>query len=103
MFPTAGVPLAVYLDPFEPVGNHISTTCATAHSPVFPAEGATKILVQAITQNIRYTLDGTTPTAAIGFQIVAGDPPVIIRVGPNCYPQFFQEAAGAVLQYQLGK
>jgi hypothetical protein len=57
-------------------------------------------MVQALTQSIRYTIDGTTPTAAIGFQLAAGDPAVVISMGKGVLPQFFPAAGGAILQYQ---
>src|SRR3990172_5934045 len=58
---------------FNPKGAHGRETSLTAaFAPVVPA-GATMCVVQALAQNVRFTLDGTTPTAAVGFQIAAGD------------------------------
>lgn len=84
------------------VGTHYAETMGAAvFSPVVPAGGARWLMVQAITQNARYTLSlGQAPTAAIGFQLAAAAAPIIIDMGTNVTPQFIREAAGAVLQYQ---
>ena len=54
-------------------------------------------------QNVRYTLDGTTPTASKGFLLKAGDPPVIIPITSGMLVKVIEEAASADLQYQWGK
>lgn len=83
--------------------NHgVETLGATVFSPVVPAGGARGIIVQAITQNVRYTLsNGQAPTATIGFQLKAADPPVFIPLYGGVTPQFIREQAGAILQYQF--
>lgn len=63
-------------------------------------EGASGLLVQALTQNIRYTLSNTTPTASVGFQLKAGDPPVRIDLEEGMSIRFIEETSGAVLQRQ---
>ena len=81
------------------VGSHSSgASIATATTLTKPA-GAHAILIQALTQNVRFTLDATAPTASVGFQILAGNAPVIIPV-PGASIQVIQEAATASLQYQ---
>lgn len=99
----AGGPASkVALVPIAPVNTHGSETLGgTKFSPVLPESPVRHLLVQALAQNIRYTLDGATdPTAAIGFQLVASDPSISIPMGPGVTPQFFREAGGAILQYQ---
>lgn len=87
---------------FSPVGSHQDgPVISTAQALVNPA-GATKLLIQALDQNVRFTLDGTTPTASKGFQLRAGDPPVIIPISANTTVKVIQEAATADLQYQYG-
>lgn len=87
---------------FNPVGAHVADPdVSSAYAPVRP-NGATKVLVQCFTQNVRFTLDGTTPTASTGFQIVAGDPPITIPIGDDTSLQFIEEAATASLQLQWG-
>lgn len=84
------------------LGDHQSVILGSAvFSPSAPTAGANFLLVQAITQNIRYTLTtGADPTAATGFELVASAAPVLIPLGGRVVPRFFREAAGAVLQYQ---
>lgn len=96
--PAASVSL-VAISPSDTHGTE--TLGGTKFSPVKPQATVRYLLVQAITQNVRFTLDGTTdPTAAIGFQLLASDPAVLIPMGPDITPQFFREVAGAILQYQ---
>lgn len=92
-------PLPVDL-PLNPVDAHSSGADISSATPLTPPAGATKLLIQAITQNVRYTLDGTTPTASVGFQLKAGDPPVVIPVGEDTGVKVIQETATASLQYQ---
>ena len=88
--------------PFKPIGAH--TTNATLSSAVtltIPAN-ATKLLMQAITQNVRITLDNTTPTATVGFQLRAGDPAVVIPIAVGTVIKVIEETATATIQYQFG-
>lgn len=91
----------VALVPISPVGDHGSETLgASKFTPVRPVGVTRYLLVQALVQNVRFTLDGTDPTATVGFQLLASDPAVLIPMGPDLQPQFFREVAGAILQYQ---
>jgi hypothetical protein len=92
----------IVIPPPKAIGQHRSETLGTVvFSPNVPVGGAKGILVQAITQNIRYVLTlGQVPTAAIGFQLIAGNDPIYVPIGTNMFPQFFREASGAILQYQ---
>lgn len=78
------------------------TLGGSVFSPVAPLAGQGKFLmVQALTQNIRFTLsNGQVPSATMGFQLVAGDFPVLIPMGSDFTPQFFRETSGAILEYQ---
>jgi hypothetical protein len=88
---------------FIPVPPHRAETMGAAlFSPVVPLN-ASCLVVQALTQNVRMTLDGTTPTASLGFQLVASAGPYRIELNEATVPQFFREAAGAILQYCFGK
>jgi hypothetical protein len=51
---------------------------------------------------VRYTLDETEPEADVGFQLKAGDPPLIIPVGAAGI-NVIEEAEGATIQYQWGE
>jgi hypothetical protein len=64
---------------------------------------ATQVMLQAQTQNVRLTLDGTDPTTSKGFQIKAGDPAVILSVYGGQTLKLIEEATTAVLDYQFGR
>ena len=77
----------------EPGGNWIEK----------PAPGpgnlqATHIQIQALNQNVRYRIDGNAATATIGFQLAAGA--IALIPVPNDGISIFEEASGAVVQYQ---
>ena len=84
---------------YAPVGAHTELAASSAQTITTPT-GARRLLIQALSQNVRFTLDGTVPTATKGFQLKAGDPPVIIPVGPNVTVKVIQETATAEIEYQ---
>lgn len=91
---------------YEPSGTHQRRNDLSAVRTITLAPGEHAIWIQALTQNVRMTTDGTTPVASgndTGFQIRAGDPPVRFDFAPGTTLKFIQEAATAVLQYQLLK
>jgi hypothetical protein len=96
------VPGRIDLSAFYPVGDHVSNPDISSAQLLVTAEGATKLLIQALTQNVRFTLDGTTPTAAAGFQLLAGDPPLLITLTEQMTITVIQEAATADLEFQWG-
>lgn len=87
---------------FSPVGSHSDGAAISASTALINPPGATKLLIQALGQNVRFTLDGSDPTASKGFQLKAGDPPVIIPISANTSIHVIQETATADLQYQYG-
>lgn len=87
---------------FEPVGAHQDGRTISSATTITPPTGATKWLVQALSQNVRYTLDGTAPTTSKGFQLKAGDPPVVIPLGVATVLKVIEETATAGLQEQFG-
>src|SRR5690348_4066348 len=87
--------------PYLPIGTHTVNSSLSSAASITVAANSNGILAQAISQNIRFTMDGvTTPTATVGFQIKAGDPPVLIPVQPGQVLKFIEETASATLQYQ---
>lgn len=66
-----------------------------------PPAGADRAWVQALTQNVRFRLDGTTtaPTSSVGTQITAGDPPIVIAEGLRT-AKFIEESASATLEVE---
>lgn len=86
---------------FDPIGSHVDGTLIVSSTTLTPEDGATKLLIQALDQNVRITLDGTTPTASKGFRLKAGDAPVMIWIA-QATVKVIEEAASADLQYQWG-
>ena len=64
-------------------------------------QGCKVLYLQAFTQNVRITFDGTTPTATVGFQLVPGKK-LCIGVPYGAKIQVIEEAASATVQYQWG-
>lgn len=63
------------------------------------SEQATHIQLQALTQNIRYRIDGGEASATVGFQLAAGA--ISLIPVPNRGVSVFEEVAGAIVQYQF--
>jgi hypothetical protein len=84
------------------VGAHISVSTATLankYTATKPA-GATGLLVQNTgTTALRFTLDGTDPTASVGFQLPAYQYPFVIPC-PGAAIEFIRESAGGTLDAQ---
>lgn len=96
---------AVYEYPFTPHrgSTHISVTIGSAlYSPALP-DYPESVMVQAIADEVRYTLDGTTPTAAVGFRLLLTEPPVRIPITSNTILQFFGEGATSALEIMAGE
>lgn len=83
---------------YRATGTHTSSTVASVTN-VTVADPAQGLLVQAISQNIRFTFDGTAPTTTLGFRITAGNDPIFIPVPPGTVVRFLEETSAATLQY----
>jgi hypothetical protein len=95
---------ATYPAELRTVGDHTMLDVATSGdwiAKLTPGPGnlqATHIQLQALTQNIRYRIDGGQASATVGFQLAAGATSLIPV--PNNGISIFEEAAGAIVQYQ---
>lgn len=86
---------------YDPVEAHDTLDTLNTAQPLLIPEGANGVLVQAFAQNVRFVADGTTtPTATIGFQVKAGDPPQLLPFPPGTQLQFIEEAASATVEFQ---
>lgn len=53
-----------------------SKTFAVSGGDVAVPDDAVAVLLQAETQNVRFRVDGTAPTTAVGLILIAGDAPI---------------------------
>jgi hypothetical protein len=83
----------------RPVGSHTTDASVSAAETLTPPAGASFVRLETTTQAVRYTLDGTTPTASVGFLIAVGVP-TDIYVGSGSTLKVIQAAASASIQYQ---
>lgn len=96
---------ATYPADLQTVGDHTRLDVAAAGNWIAkPAPGpgnlqATHIQMQALTQNIRYRIDGGVASATVGFQLAAGA--ISLIPVPNLGISVYEEVAGAIIQYQF--
>lgn len=87
---------------FDVIGAHTSSATLSSAFTITVTSAANKLLLQAITQNVRFTLDGTVPTSTLGFQLKADGTILEIPVVNGQAVKVIEETASAVIQYQLG-
>lgn len=88
-------------NPTKTIGSHVSNSSLSAAVSVSIPAGGNFLMIQAFTQNIRATLDGTTPTATVGFQVDAGADPLLLPVQGGSTVKIIEETASASVQYQV--
>jgi len=88
-------------EPLTPLGFQQEADLSAATGLPSIATGAIIALVQAESQQVRWTDDGTTPTALIGTLMEAGQ--VIEFNGNLAALQFFEVVAGASLNVSYYK
>jgi hypothetical protein len=82
------------------VGSHTTNASLSSAVTITIPEGVDSFLLQAFTQNVRVTFDGTTPTSTTGFQLTAGSL-LQVDVGLDSTVKIIQETASASIQYQF--
>jgi hypothetical protein len=103
--PEREVAQATYPAELRTVGSHTRLDVAitgdfiSKPSGINVSEIATHIQMQALTQNIRYTIDDSQASATHGFQLAAGA--ISLIPVPNNGVSVFEEVAGAIIQYQF--
>lgn len=96
--------MATYPAELRTVGDHTRLDVSPSGDWIAkPAPGpgnlqATHVQLQALTQNIRYRIDGGQASATVGFQLAAGS--ISLIPVPNLGVSVYEEAAGAIVQYQ---
>lgn len=79
----------------------ISSAVVLSPSETHNPSHAETVLVQAVLQDVYYTLDGTTPTSTLGYRITAGNDPYVIPVKGNILT-VIQGAATPGFQFTFG-
>ena len=79
----------------SPIGSHIRYTSLATAQTLTPPSNADAVLIQAITQNIIFTLDGTVATANNGFILYKSSDPLIITIPQNRTISIIQQTASA--------
>ena len=95
----ANQPVTIGFQPYLFIGQHRTFT-PTASTGVDVPAGANALLVQAVTQNIRFKMDGNQPSPTSGFQLRAGDPPILIVLHEGQFFYAIAETAGGILETQ---
>ena len=95
------------LTPFVPISGHGSSSFLSVAVQLLPPtlvdRSVSMLWIQALNQPIRFTLDGSTPTAQHGFRLAPGAPPLRLAIPPSTPVKIIEEVAGAVVQFQWGK
>lgn len=86
---------------FSLIGSHTQNSSLSSAVTVTLTSGANGLLVQCTGTNVRYTLDGTTPTSTTGFVLYAtANPVLLLASSDDTQFKFIESAASAVLIYQ---
>lgn len=90
---------AVYNAELQTVGSHLNGTFVNATSVTLTKpSGATHLYLQALTNALRYRIDGVNPTIAFGFQLAAGTLQLIPC--PNDDIRVISPAGAGTYEYQ---
>ena len=79
-------------------GSHTQNASLSAAVTLTPPAGANVLTIQPLTNNIRMTTDGTTPTASLGIQMAAGSI-YVVDVGQDATIKIIEETASASVEY----
>jgi hypothetical protein len=86
-------------DRTKPIGAQITDAALSAVKTFLKPADANGCLINAVTQNVRYTLDGSTaPTASVGLLMVAGQAPIYLEPGASL--KVIEVAASASISLQ---
>lgn len=87
---------------FNPVGSHTTDGTISAATDLTKPSGANALILQATGQAVRYTLDGTTPTASTGFRLAANER-VELAIGSGVsVVKVIEETGSAAVQWLWG-
>lgn len=102
----ANQPVAITFPAIQLIGVHQTYTCTTQQSVTLPVDAngnptANGWYLQATGQDVWIRFDNNPPGVNGGFQLRAGDPPILfIAPGPGFFFKAIQAAATGFLQAQ---
>lgn len=85
-----------------PIGSHTRVGVDTVQTLTAP-EDASILLLEADGQNVRYRLDGGTPTATVGFLLETTDNVIRLDLYNNVSIQVIGVSAGGFVNYQWAR
>ncbi len=89
----------VEIHPHGSMARDTTISAATTLAKPTSSSGALWLFIQAFTQNVRITFDGTTPTATVGFSLLTTDGLVKLLIGDKATVKVIQESATASVEY----
>lgn len=90
----------------EPVTVHVAGPDISTQTVLSPVSGSTRLIMQALDQDVYYTLDGTTPIATgsvVGFLMTADAAEKTIHLTDKTIITVVEATGTANLQYQWCK
>lgn len=86
------------------VGSHTTNSSLSSAVSLTQPANASRILLQAFTQNVRFLFAETTnttlvPTASVGFRLLAGER-IDLSIPAGTILKVIEETASASIQYQ---
>lgn len=87
----------------ENKGSHTRNASLSSAVSISVPVGANVLWIAAETQNVRLTLDGTTPTSTIGMPLYAGQAGERVPVAYGMTVKIIEAASGGVVNYQFQK
>lgn len=85
--------------PLRPVGSHTQVADVSSATTIPVVAGGKHVLLQAKTQAITVTFDGTAPTASKGFLVPAGDA-LFIEANDGMTIKVIETAGTGSVEYQ---
>lgn len=80
--------------------NFLNYTALSSAATLTPPSGANALYIQAVTQNVYLTQDGSTPSSTNGLILIAGQQPLLLTFPAGTTLKIIQAASSAVAKVQ---
>jgi hypothetical protein len=87
----------------QTIGSHQNDATISSATSFTCPDGANGVLISALAQDVNFTLDGTTPTAAVGLTLKADDTVVFIPMHGGQVIKVIEQTATATINLQFVK